>query len=871
MPAGVGRSIWAFLAIALVALLGPGSAPTPAPRAAEAGAPPGFQETVALGGLVNPTVVRFASDGRVFVAEKSGLIKVFDDLSDPTPTTFADLRANVHNFWDRGLLGLALDPGFPTVPYVYVLYAYDHALGSTAAPPLWGDLCPNPPGATSDGCVVSGRLSRLEAAGNTMAGPEHVLVEDWCQQYPSHSVGTVEFGPDGALYASAGDGASFTFTDYGQDGDPVNPCGDPPGGVGGAMTPPSAQGGSLRSQDVRTSTDPATLDGSVIRVDPATGAALPSNPLAGDPDPNVRRVVAYGLRNPFRFAFRPGTSELWLGDVGWNVYEEVNRILDPIDATVENFGWPCYEGVPRQSGYDGANLTLCESLYATPAADAEPFFPYHHSNKVVAGEICPTGSSSISGVAFNSGPATTFPASYQDALFFSDYSRDCIWAMKTNGGALPSIAHVETFVSAAANPVNLQFGPGGDLFYVDFDGGTIRRVHYNDTTAPSVTSVTPANGAAGVAVEATPAAVFSENMDSSTITAASFTLVRQGTGTPLSAVVSYDVVARRATLVPGAALLPNATYTATVKGGPGGVKDLAGNPLASDVVWTFQTNRSPSPVIDAPTPSLTWQVGEPIAFTGHASDPEQGALPASALTWELLVQHCPSTCHSHTVQTWEGTGNGSFPAPDHDYPSHLELRLTATDAGGASGTTSIELHPETAEITFETSPPGLELVVGPEQLAAPVTRTYIAGTTLSLGAVTPQLVDGTTYEFVSWSDGGAQAHDVVVGSAASTYTATFAIEPPRSTEAPVVVERLSYPPVLSVDDGLWTGSQPLELAYQWLRCSTEELESCESIAGADTSLYVPTPADTGFRLRARVTATNAGGSLAVTTGPTTPR
>ena len=65
-----------------------------------------------------------------------------------------------------------------------------------------------------------------------MTGSEQVLVEDWCQQYPSHSIGTVEFGRDGALYASGGDGASFNFADYGQDGSPLNPCGDPPGGVG---------------------------------------------------------------------------------------------------------------------------------------------------------------------------------------------------------------------------------------------------------------------------------------------------------------------------------------------------------------------------------------------------------------------------------------------------------------------------------------------------------------------------------------------------------------------------------------------------------------------------------------------------------------
>ena len=131
------------------------------------------------------------------------MIKVFDSLTDTTPDVFADLNVNVYNFWDRGLLGMTLAPNFPTDPYVYVLYTYDHELGSTA-PPHAGEprgvfrSCPTPPGATGDGCLVSGRLSRLQAGGNVMTGSEQVLVEDWCQQYPSHSVGTVEFGPDGA-------------------------------------------------------------------------------------------------------------------------------------------------------------------------------------------------------------------------------------------------------------------------------------------------------------------------------------------------------------------------------------------------------------------------------------------------------------------------------------------------------------------------------------------------------------------------------------------------------------------------------------------------------------------------------------------------
>jgi hypothetical protein len=90
---------------------------------------------LAFSGLTFPTNFRLSSDGRVFVAEKSGLIKVFGDLSDTTPTIFADLRTQVDDYWDRGLLGLALDPAFPRAPYVYVLYTYDAPPGRTA--PVW--------------------------------------------------------------------------------------------------------------------------------------------------------------------------------------------------------------------------------------------------------------------------------------------------------------------------------------------------------------------------------------------------------------------------------------------------------------------------------------------------------------------------------------------------------------------------------------------------------------------------------------------------------------------------------------------------------------------------------------------------------------
>jgi hypothetical protein len=147
-------------------------------RLSSAGAstlPTGFRDSVALSGLVNPTVLQFAPDGRIFVGQKNGVIKVFDSLSDTSPVTFADLSPKVDDYWDRGLLGMALAPNFPTDPYVYVLYAYDAPIGGTA--PVWNDACPTPPGATTDGCLVSGRLSRLQASGDVMTGTEQVLIK----------------------------------------------------------------------------------------------------------------------------------------------------------------------------------------------------------------------------------------------------------------------------------------------------------------------------------------------------------------------------------------------------------------------------------------------------------------------------------------------------------------------------------------------------------------------------------------------------------------------------------------------------------------------------------------------------------------------
>lgn len=114
--------------------------------------------------------------------------------------------------------------------------------------------------------------------------------------------------------------------------------------------PPPAEGGALRSQSLLRAAGPAVLSGAILRVDPDSGAGLPDNPLAGSAEPNARRIIAHGLRNPFRITPRPDTDEIWVGDVDWNDWEEINR-FSPSTSQILNFGWPCYEGSGAQPAY----------------------------------------------------------------------------------------------------------------------------------------------------------------------------------------------------------------------------------------------------------------------------------------------------------------------------------------------------------------------------------------------------------------------------------------------------------------------------------------------------------------------------------------
>ncbi|MDN4160925.1 PQQ-dependent sugar dehydrogenase [Nocardioides abyssi] len=729
--------------------------------------PDRFQEEVVLDGLDEPTAVDFGPAGEIFVAEKSGVVRVWES-PEAAPVEVVDLSDDVNNLYDRGLLGLAVDPGFPQRPYLYVLHAYDHILGSGLPAPHWGvpgvgyDECPDPevggPGAEDMGCLASGRLSRLtleRVDGGWRSVEQEPMLEDWCMQYPSHGTGSLHVGPDGHLWASGGEGAHYLEVDRGQLGAPYwpdgNACGDP-----------VREGGSLRAQDIRTGGDQTGLSGSIIRIDLDTAEGVPGNPYADRESPNDRRIVAYGMRNPFRFTFRPGTGrtdpEVYVGDVGQGGWEEVDR-LRPGGRAAENFGWPCYEGPDRNAGFDPLDLPLCESLYRAGSA-AKPFYAYPRTGNL-AGESCPTGSASISGLQF--GASRSYPAAYRGALFFSDYSRQCVWVMGKKQDGSPDPRKVRPFLEGADSPVDLLTGPDGDLWYVslgvDAQGypaagaGSLRRIRYvagNRAPVARVEALGPTWGAAPLQV----------GLDASGSTDA-----------------EDDVLVQRWDLDGDGAFddAEGPTATATAAGSDDvvvRVRVTDGNGGEDVAALTLHPGDAGPPTITVASPSrdLRWSVGERIDLAATATDPD-GTEPT--VTWSVALAHCPNdTCHSHPLQT-AVDGDTEVRGPDHEHPSYLLVSATATDGRGLSTTEQFRLDPRTVRVTFRSRPGRLPLSIAGTRRAGGWTGTFIVGSRITVTAPKKQRRQGATYRFARWSSGGGRTHTYVAPPGRTTLTAVY--------------------------------------------------------------------------------------------------
>ena len=583
-----------LLAGALAALLpSPGSgAPVPVE--------PGFEVEVVASGLDRPTGVAFAPDGRIFVAEKSGTVRVIRNGA-VAATPFIRLT-DVNIYGDRGLHGIALDPRFSENGHVYLLYTHENTPGVGLTAPKTGRLVRVT--AVGDVASESSKVVILGTVGGTFDKPSCEDYEPTADCIPSdsqaHSVGALRIGPDGMLYVSMGDGAQFTYADP----------------------------RSMRAQDVDR------LSGKVLRIR-TDGTAPPDNPFFdGDPRANRSKVWMYGLRYPYRFGFRPADGSIYIGDVGWRSWEEVDH-----GPPGSNFGWPCYEGdFPTEHDCAVAGVTYPIHAYSTANGAA------------------------IIGGAF---PGASYPAEHRNSFFFGDYVKDHVRRMVLDDNG--DFVSVGDFVTSAGGPVDVQVGPDGDLYYLGiFQGELLRIVHTAGNRRPTAEiSADPTSGLAPLSVAFSAAGSFDPD------------------GDPLGFEWTFGDGASSTAQEPVHTYAAEGVHPAILK-----VSDPEGRFDVKSVTITVG-NRAPVATITSPANSSLYDDLDVIRLASTGVDPEDGPLPASAFHWQIILHH---NVHFHFLEELDGP-EPSFVAPDHGATDvYLEAILTVTDREGLTGRTSINLY-----------------------------------------------------------------------------------------------------------------------------------------------------------------------------------
>jgi putative heme-binding domain-containing protein len=339
--------------------------------------PPGFEAEVVATGLTGATALEVASDGRIFVCEQTGKLRVIKK-GKLLPEPFLELTVDAT--WERGLIGVTIAPDCPKTPHVFVCYVaakpYPHHVVSRFAGT--GDVAD--PG--SEKILLEGD-DQTKLGGDVPAG---------------HQGGAIHFGKDGKLYIAIGD-----------------------------------QTAGKPAQDLHS------LLGKLLRINP-DGSIPADNPFASKTTGKYRAIWALGLRNPFTFAVQPETGRLFMNDVGGQA-EEINE-----GVAGANYGWPTVEHGPT----------------------TDPRFrgPIHHypTACIIGGAFAPKN--------------LRWPNPYRSQYFFGDFNHGWI---KTIDPAKPALA--QPFATGLRRPVDLRFGPDGNLYVLVRDAWVIDKLFKGGTGA----------------------------------------------------------------------------------------------------------------------------------------------------------------------------------------------------------------------------------------------------------------------------------------------------------------------------------------------------------------------------------------------------
>ena len=411
-----------------------------------------WQKQVLDADVADPMELAVAPDGRVFVAERGGALKVWDPA---TQTTTTAARLAVTTSFEDGLLGLTLDPDFASTGWVYLYY--------------------------SPASEVVQRLSRFTMTGSTLdLGSEAVLLTvETDRDEGGHSGGSLTFAPDGTLFVATGD-----------DTDPFDSDG---------YAPIDERAGRASWDAQRTSGDPFDLRGKILRLRPlpdGTAEIPDGNLFPADGSQGRPEVYAMGVRNPFRLSVDPDTGWLYWGDVGPDAgsssgargprgYDEVNQARGP-----GFFGWPyCIADNLPYRDYDFATGTsgpafdcssvLNDSPHATgapvtlpPALPAWAWYPYAPAEDF-PGLPNGNGRTAMAGPVVRAGtPAgDALPAYFDGSVFVYEWSRN--WIVETHLDADGQPLAFQRFLPSLSlsRPIDLELGPDGAFYVVEWGAG----------------------------------------------------------------------------------------------------------------------------------------------------------------------------------------------------------------------------------------------------------------------------------------------------------------------------------------------------------------------------------------------------------------
>ena len=648
------RGVWLLLlAVVCLGLL-------PAPAISQT-VPSGFfiQNAFPTASFNLPTLIVFMPDGRKLVAEKGGKVWVLTQTGAQLATPFIDLSAKVLSNGDRGLHGVALDPDFATNRWVYFLYTAD------------------PDSNGSDDEI--GAFGRLERYQTSLSNPNiidqttrQILIGGtWDTGIPEpprhqhHMVGTLRFAPDKTLMVGSGDAANADRLDSGGS--------DPLSAYGPGRTDPAEDIGAFRARTLNS------MDGKILRVDKETGLGLPSNPYwDGDGASDRSRVWVYGLRNPFRFSFRPGTGAsdptlgqpgvLYIGDVGLNTTEE----LSIARQGGLNLGWPCIEGGFPEPDYQAENQTyfpnpnvICSAgpSAENPAPNASPALWWGHDG-TGSNPAGWEGNCAIGGVFYT---GDTYPAAYRGAYFIADFGKG--WIRRVLVDAADNVVGTNTFVDDAGPVVDVEADPAnGDLYYIDIGSARVNRIGYSSGNLPpvAIASMNPTSGYVPLTVTATASASTDPDGDPLTYL---WSFGDGGFASQADTTYTYES--------PGAY-----QATVTVSDGNGGSNLAAFNVVPGQI--------PPPGHILLPLENQFYLQNVTLALEAVPADSIQG--PAT-YRWDVDLHH---NTHIHpSIETRFGQATSFVPVTPsgHDGENyHLGIRLSVTQ-GALTTMDSVEVWP----------------------------------------------------------------------------------------------------------------------------------------------------------------------------------